>query len=269
VGRLTAESPWIGLNSDGRGPVSHRNSYITPEAMRKLHLPIEVGQLDWRNGTIAARYRGIETPIEGTLTINKFDGTLRNISNNPRSQTMAHPLTGTATAYVQGRSLLRVQLTAPLLDPQGRHHIWGSFGPAPLSILNPMLVPTKSLGFKSGQMQRIEFDLHADTRQISGQMQATYKDLKFEFYKYKQGELKKPLWAHIKTGLVNGLVIRDNNPRPSGRFVTGDMASPRELHFSVFSAWRQGLITGLLNSAGVPHKLALKLTQSQKTVPLP
>jgi hypothetical protein len=170
---------------------------------------------------------------------------------------------------VQGRCLLRVQLTAPLLDPQGRHHIWGSFGPAPLSILNPMIVPTKSLGFKSGQIQEITFDLHADTRQTTGTMRATYQDLKFEFYKYKQGELKKPLWARVKTGLVNGLVIRDNNPRPGGRLVTGDMTSKRELRFSVFSAWRQGLITGLLNSAGVPHKLAQKLTQSQKTVPLP
>jgi hypothetical protein len=269
VGRITAESPWVGLNSDGRGPVSHKASYITPEAMRKLHLPLEIGRLDLRNGTIATRYRGIETPMIGTLTISKLNGTLRNISNNPRRQSMAHPLTGTATGYVQGRSLLRVQLTAPLLDPQGRHHLWGSFGPAPISILNPMIVPTKSLGFNSGQVQSITFDLHADTRQITGNMRATYKDLKVEFYKYKQGELKKPLWAHVKTGLVNGIVIRDNNPRPGGRFVTGDMASQRERHFSVFSAWRQGLVTGVLNSVGVPHKLAQKLTQSQKTVPLP
>jgi hypothetical protein len=37
----------------------------------------------------------------------------------------------------------------------------------------------------------------------------------------------------------------------------------------VFSAWRQGLISGGLHSVGVPQKIAQSLSQSQKTVALP
>ncbi|MVN77349.1 hypothetical protein GO988_13520 [Hymenobacter sp. HMF4947] len=269
IARLTAESPWIGLSSDGRGPLGKRPSVITPEAMRKLHLHMEVGRLDLRNGTIATRYRGIETPRVGTLNINRLNATLRNVSNNPRHQTMTHPLTGSATAYVQGRSYLQVHLTAPLLDPEGRHHLWGSFGASPLSILNPMVTPTKLLAFKSGEVQRIAFDMQASRRGVAGTMWASYTDLKIEFFKYKEGELKKPLFTRLTNGLLNGLVIRDNNPRPSGRFVTGDMRTRREPRNSVFSAWRQGLISGGLHSVGVPQKMAQKLSQSQKTVPLP
>jgi hypothetical protein len=269
VAHLTAEQPWLGLNSDGRGPVSSNQSVLTPEAMRKLRLHLEVGRLDVRNGTIAARYRGAETPRLGTLSFDRVNITLRNIGNNPRTQTLAHPLTGEATGYVQNRCYVQVHLRAPMLDPQGRHHLWGSFGATPFSILNPMLAPTKLIAFTSGSAQRIAFDLHADRQRVRGTMRATYSDLKIAMYKYKDGELKKPLFKRFLNGLLNGLVIRDNNPRPSGRFVTGEMNTRRDLNSSVFSAWRQGLISGGLHSVGVPQKIAQSLSQSQKTVALP
>jgi hypothetical protein len=158
---------------------------------------------------------------------------------------------------------------APMLDPQGRHHLWGSFGATPLSILNPMIKPTKLIEFKSGNVQGITFDVHADRQQVQGTMRATYSDLKIAMYKYQDGELKKPLFKRFLNGLLNGLVIRDNNPRPSGRFVTGEMSTRRDLRSSVFSAWRQGLISGGLHSVGVPQKIAQDLSQNQKTVPLP
>jgi hypothetical protein len=269
VARLTAEKPWLGLNSDGRGPLSQGQSSLTPEAMRRLHLHLEVGRLDVHNGTIAARYRSAETPRVGTMTFNRLAITLRHISNNPRTQTLTNPCTGEATGYLQNSCYAQVHLRAPMLDALGRHHLWGSFGAAPLAILNPMMLPTKLIEFKSGQVQRLDFDLRANRRQVTGTMQAHYTDLKIALYKYKDGELKKPLFKRALNGLLNGLVVRDNNPRAGGRFVTGEMRTRRDLHSSVFSAWRQGIISGGLHSVGVPQKIAQKLSQSQDPTPLP
>jgi hypothetical protein len=269
VAHISLEKPWLGLNSDGRGPMGKNQSVLTPEAMRKLRLHLEVGRLDVHNGTIAARYRSPETPRVGTMSFDRLNITLRHLSNNPRTQTLANPLTGEATGYVQNRCYVALHLRAPMLDPQGRHHLWGSFGAAPFSILNPMTLPTKLIEFKSGTVQRVNFDLHVDRQRVAGTMRATYSDLKIAMYKYKGGELKKPLFKRFLNGLLNGLVIRDNNPRPSGRFVTGEMSARRELRSSVFTAWRQGLISGGLHSVGVPQKIAQKLSQSTETVPLP
>lgn len=60
-----------------------------------------------------------------------------------------------------------------------------------------------------------------------------------------------------------------NNPHPSDRLVVGDMTSRHKLRFSVFTLWRQGLISGLLNSAGVPGKLTQKLSTQCDKGPLP
>jgi len=267
VARVVAEKPWLSLGSDGRAPIDPHQSVLTPEAVRKLRAHVDVARFDIHNGTIYTTFRGRQTPQVGKFTISELNATLRNLSNDPRRQSLAHPLTGEATALVEGRSRLQARLTAPLLDARGRHHLWGSFGAAPLAILNRITVPTKLLGFKDGEIQRISFNMRIDRRQTSGTMQAQYTDLKFELYNYKDGELKKPLFTRLKTGVVN-LVVRDNNPRPGGRFVTGDMTSRRQLVSSVFSAWRQGLMTGLLHSAGVPQKMAQKLSQGKNTTPI-
>ncbi|AMJ67366.1 hypothetical protein AXW84_19530 [Hymenobacter sp. PAMC 26628] len=267
--RLVLEQPWLQLGSDGRGPLNPHPSIITPEAVRKFKLLVDVRRLDLRNGTIATRYRSTSTPLVGTLSITRFDATLRNVSNDPRRQSRQHPLTGTATAYLQDSCRMQLHLAAPLLDPQGRHRLWGSFGPAPLGILNPMTRPTRLLAFKSGDVQRIQFAMNVNRQQATGQVWAEYTGLKFDLLGYKKGEVKKTLWSRTKSGLVNGLVIRDNNPRPSGRMVVGDMEVRRDLRASVFTVWRQGLIRGVLHSAGVPSALAQKLSQQADQGPLP
>ncbi|MDO7886787.1 hypothetical protein [Hymenobacter cheonanensis] len=268
IARVIAERPYLLASSDGRGPINHHPSYLTPENMRHVRAHLDVRQLDLRNGTIEARYRSARTPLVGTFSINRLNATLRNVSNDPGRMSLAHPLTGTASGYLQNACRAEVQLTTSLLDPRGRQHLRGSFGAAPFSILNPILTPTRLVNFKSGRAQRIDFDEYLDRQRISGTVRARYTNLRLNFLGYQEGEVKKTFFGRIKSGLVN-VVVRDQNPRPGGRFVVGAIQTPRELEFSVFTAWRQGLIVGFLHSVGVPKKLADKYGQAGGGTPLP
>jgi hypothetical protein len=268
IARVTAEQPYLLANSDGRGPINHQPSILTPEAVRHLRAHIDVRQLDLRNGTIVARYRSASTPLIGTFSINRLNATLYNVSNDPSRMSLAHPLTGTATGYLQNSCRAQVQLSTSLLDPRGRQHIQGSFGPAPFSLLNPIMRPTRLISFKSGQVQGIDFEEYVDRQRISGTVKARYTDLRINFLGYKEGEVKKTFLGRVKSGLVN-VVVRDQNPRPGGRLVTGDIKTPRELEFSTFTAWRQGLIVGFLHNVGIPKKLASKYGASDGGTPLP
>ncbi|TPG64441.1 hypothetical protein EAH73_14785 [Hymenobacter nivis] len=269
IARLVLDRSWMLVGSDARGPLNPHISIMTPEALRKLKAVVDVRQVDVRNGTIATRYRSSSTPLVGTFNLTRFNATLHNFSNDPRRQSFQHPLTGTATAYLQDRCRMELHLSAPMLDPQGRHRLWGSFGAAPFSILNPMTQPTRLIAFKSGDVQRIHFVLNVNRQRATGQVWAEYTGLKFDLLGYKKGEVKKTLWSRVKSGLVNGLVIRDSNPRPSGRLVVGDMEVKRDLRSAAITVWRQGLIRGVLHSAGVPSPLAQKLSQKADQGPLP
>ncbi len=265
---LTVYRPWVLIASDGRGSINPTRSVITPEAVRRVPLRFAVQRLDIAGGNLYTRYRSPRSPIVGTLSINRFQGSLFNLSNDPARQTTATPLTGHATAWLQNRSRLDVRVAIPVLDPRGRHRLWGSFGPAPFAILNPMTAPTRFLRFDHGDLHRLHFVMQADQQGIWGSMQAEYTGLKLSLLGYKNGELKQPLLKKVISKAANALVIRDDNPR-HGRLMPGQIASQRERRFAVFVLWRQGLISGLLNSVGVPQKLAQKLSEGKDQGPLP
>jgi hypothetical protein len=268
IARLTAERPFLQASSDGRGPINRRPSYLSPERVREVRAHFDVRELDFKDGTIVALSRSAETPLVGKFTLNRLNIKFRNVTNDPSRMSLARPLTATATGYLQNICRAEASLTTSLLDPLGRQHLRGSFGPAPFSILNPLMRPTRLVSFRSGQVQRLDFDEYLDRQHIRGEVRARYTDLKLRMLDYKGGEVKRTLLTRLKTGAVN-LVVRNQNPRPGGRFVTGDIDASRELEFSVFSAWRQGLIVGFLNNVGVPQKMATDYGQSGGSTALP
>lgn len=268
IAHLTAERPFLQASSDGRGPINRKPSYLSPELVRRVRAHFDVRELDFNNGTIVALSRSAETPLVGKFTLNRLNIKFRNVTNDPSRMSLARPLTATATGYLQNVCRAEAMLTTSLLDPLGRQHLRGSFGPARFSILNPIMRPTRLVSFRSGQVQRIDFEEYIDRQHIRGEMQARYSGLKLRMLDYKGGEVKRTLLTRLKTGAVN-LVVRNQNPRPGGRFVTGDIDAPRELEFSVFTAWRKGLIVGFLNNVGVPQKMATDYGQSGDGTALP
>ncbi|MFC6224708.1 hypothetical protein ACFP2F_15780 [Hymenobacter artigasi] len=267
--RVTVQSPVVTIASDGRGPINPNRSKISPEEMLNLPVIIDVPRLDLVNGNLYSTYRSPLTPLTGTMNINRFNGTFYNLSNDRRHQTAAHPLTGKASTYLQNQCRLDAQVSMYLLDPKGRHRIWGAFGPGPFAMLNSMTVPTKLVEFKRGKAQRIRFDMRADRKGSTGTMWAEYSGLQMELLGYKNEEVKKTLIKRVISKAVNVVVIRDQNPRKRGKLVTGEMKSTREPRFSVFALWRQGVVSGLFNNVGVPQKIAQKLSEAQDEAPLP
>ncbi|OGX89273.1 hypothetical protein BEN47_07705 [Hymenobacter lapidarius] len=269
VARVVAQSPVVTIASDGRGSINPNWSKISPEEMIKLPVVVDVRRFDLRNGNLYSKYRSPLTPTPGTLSINRFTGSFYNLSNDRKRQTAATPLTGRATTYLQNRCRLDAQVSMYLLDPRGRHRVWGAFGPGPFAMLNSMTVPTRLVKFKSGQVRRLRFDLQADRKGVTGTMTTEYSGLELSLLSYKQEEIKKTLFSRLKSKVVNAVVIRDQNPRKGGRVVTGEMTSTREPRFSVFTLWRQGIVSGLFHNVGVPQPLAQKLSESKDEAPLP
>jgi hypothetical protein len=269
LARATAHSPTVTIASDGRGPINPNKSKISPEEMRNLGVVVDVRRFDLVNGNLYSTYRSPLTPIVGTININRFNGSFFNLSNDPKRQTPATPLTGKASTYLQNQCRIDAQVSMYLLDPKGRHRVWGTFGPGQFAIMNSMTVPTRLVKFKSGTVQRIRFGLQANRKGVTGTMRTEYTGLQLQLLSYKDEEIKKPLLKRIISKAANVLVIRDQNPRKRGELVSGEMTSTREPRFSVFTLWRQGIVSGLFNNVGVPQKLAQKLSESKDEAPLP
>ncbi|RFP64051.1 hypothetical protein D0N36_16095 [Hymenobacter lapidiphilus] len=258
---LTVSQPQVSSQSDGRFAHNPNISFVTPEAFREVPFRFAVGRLRVVGATITSQYRAPREARPGIIQIKDFAGALRNVSNDPARMSARRPLTGTATALLQGQCRMRVQLRANMLDPAGRHTVSGTFGPAPLDLLNSMTIPTRGIRFRRGQIQHISFQMQLDQQAARGTMQARYADLNLQ----RLNRQNKPGLLHrLETTVINEVFIRDDNPRKPGQpLQPGNMHSGRERHYSVFTLWRQGLISGLLNSAGVPAPLAKKLSEAE------
>lgn len=251
----------VTTRSDGRFPGNPRISKVTPEALGRLPFRFAVNQLRIAHTSLTMLYRAPRQATPGILQITRFESTLRNLSNDPARMSAARPLRGVASGWLQNRSRARLTLQANLLDPAGRHSLQGTFYATSLPTLNSMTVPTLGLVFRSGQVQQIDFRMVLGQQAARGTMWGRYSNLKLQ----RLNRQNQPGVLHrLQTSVINGVFIRDNNPRrPGQELKPGTIVSSRERRFSVFSLWRQGLVSGLLNSAGVPAGLSRKLSEAQ------
>ncbi|MBX0288920.1 DUF748 domain-containing protein [Hymenobacter sp. HSC-4F20] len=253
--------PQVSTRSDGRFTSNPRVSTVTPEALGRLPFRFQIARVRLQEGTVHLSYRSPREPEPGLMTIDRLQVRLRNLTNHPRRMSAATPLTGEATGWLQNQCGVRLQLRANLLDATGRHTLVGAFGPASLSILNPMLVPTRGIGIRSGEVHSIRFQMQLDQAGARGRMWGRYANLKLQLLNQQE---RPGLFHRLQTSVVNGVFIRDHNPRKPGQpLQPGSMTSTRERRYSVFSLWRQGIVSGLLNSAGVPAALAKKLSEAE------
>ncbi|GGF24056.1 hypothetical protein GCM10011383_39630 [Hymenobacter cavernae] len=260
--QLVARHPRIKVAGDGRFPLNPQASIVTPDALGRLPFRVDVRRLLITDCNMYFTYLAPTTKRIGTMSLNRMRGTITNFTNDPRHMTATHPAMARASGWLQNRCYVQATFWLPLLDRRGTHRMVGSFGPAPIAMLNPMTQPCRLVSFKQGQIRRVSVRMLADRRHIEGVMQAQYSGLQLTFLAKDGGADHKNLFSKVKSKVVNVVVIRDQNPR-RGELKPGSIQSRRDLRLSVFSLWRQGLVSGMLNSIGVPAGMAQKFSEMQ------
>jgi len=263
VRQLEARHPRIKVGGDGRFALNPQASVVTPDAIGRLPFRVDIRQLRITDCNMYFTYLSPQSGRLGSMSLDRLQGTLTNITNDPRRMSARHPAVARVSGWIQNQCYVRATFWLPLRDPRGWHRMEGTFGAAPIAMLNPMTEPCRLVGFKSGQIQRVTLRMQADRRHIEGVMQARYSDLQLSFLAQEGGADHKNLWSKVKSKAVNALAIRDENPRRRGTLKLGYIESRRDLRLSVFSLWRQGLVSGMLNSIGIPKKMAQSFSEKQ------
>jgi hypothetical protein len=255
--------PRLRIIGNARYPLGNQLALVTPENVRRLPFRLDLRTLRVRDFNLHIKFTGELARRPGYFAITRFNGTATNLSNDPRRMTATRPAVLRVTAYLQDRCRLTATAWLPLLDPLGRHRVHGTFGPAPFSILNSITEPTRFARFERGQVRNIRVELQVDRRQVRGLMWARYNDLKVDMLSANGGGPDRQKFiTKVVSKAANVLVVRDDNPRRrGGALKPAPVRSDRDLRYSVFTIWLQGVNSGLLRSVGVPGKLAEELSE--------
>lgn len=256
-------NPRMHIISNSKHPINPNPSVVTPENVGKLPFRLDVRTLRVRNFDMRFTFTGKRALRPGHFTITRLNGVGTNISNNPKRMRAGHPAMLQATAYLGGRCRMQAKAWVPLLDANGTHRLEGTFGPTPFALLNPVTEPTRFARFERGQLHGLRATLLVNRREVTGAMWARYSNLKVDLLSRRGGGAdRQKLLTKVVSKVSNVLVVRDDNPRSKGRpLEPGKIRSDRNLHYGVFSVWLQGMNSGLLNSVGVPSKMAEEISE--------
>lgn len=188
--------------------------YYPQHVLEKFAFPLRIRTVVINNGLIYYRERSALSKLPATLTFNKVNCTIRNISNMP-------PLPGED-------NIVKVNVRASFLHGGVLHSSWkfpqgppsssipfritGSLQQMDITDLNEVTEPLALASFKKGRINKLSFDIRGTDKEASGRITFLYEGLKIQLVKPDSaGEMDK---QGVKTLLANFL-LRNSNPSGS------------------------------------------------------
>jgi hypothetical protein len=151
-----------------------------------------------------------------------------------------------------GVGQMEAVLTYWLADSSKKYSIDGLVEDMDLSLFNPTLEPTAAVTVKSGQLNRLRFQLQANVERSRGKMWMEYDDLQvalIEATDRKEAPIKSRKMISL---LANTLVVRKN---PKRRFLrVGRIRYEMDPGKSFIGHWLQAILSGVKSSIGLENK---------------
>jgi hypothetical protein len=197
----------------------------------------------------------------GYLIFNDINGTIENISNDPKViEKKPNTLVDVKTLlWGQGQGHVIGEIS--LSDPNKFFNLKGTVDTMDLSAADTLITNVFNMSIVSGRLNQAKFDIKFNDKQANGFMKFDYEDLKVTLFKGKHGvkvntdtmsmaqtEKKEKLNSgFMMKAIVNGL-IKTNNIPEKGNYVIGDAAYAREPDKPVFRYVWYSMAGGLMDT---------------------
>lgn len=248
---LTVEKARIDVYQNKNLPISQQKR-MPHELFRAIKPYLNIDTILVRNTNIL--YTELQGDQEGQLEFKHLQGVILNISNDTLKMSDANPARLDVRAELMGAGLLDVSLQIPLLSPTFRCDYSAHLGKTDMTYLNRLVAGQHKFKVESGNAETIALQVRVRNGLATGQIEATYNDLKISVLDEKDGSKKKLI------SVVANMVLRGNNGHENMRpFKVGNINYRREpgdgiLRF-IWRAVQTGLMETLLPRNMTPGKL--------------
>ncbi|SEA21977.1 AsmA family protein [Pedobacter hartonius] len=219
-------------------------------ALRRLPIETTIDTLKLRGVNVAYTEYNPISQEKGTVHIDRLNGNIFNVTNDSASLSRNRYAVAELNAYMIRAAQLNIRINFDLLAENAAFTFKGNIGKMDMVKLNPL---AKSLGLvkvKSGQIQKIDFDVRANAKGSRGTMHMYYNNLKIELL--KEGEDGQPAKKKgLLSFLANTLVVKDENPAKGKPVRTADIVFERPPGASFFNLLWKSVFIGLRETVGL------------------
>ncbi|WP_316822177.1 hypothetical protein [Pedobacter gandavensis] len=219
-------------------------------ALRRLNLPVIVDTLKIDNIDLAYTEYNPISQQKGTIYFQNLQGQVLHVSNDSLTVLKNKYAIANLSALVMKKSRIDIKIDFNLTDPNGAFHYSGGVAAMDLTDLNVISKPLGLIEIESGKMQKVDFDIQANTHGSKGKVHFYYSDLKVKLL--KEGEDGAPAKKKgLLSFLANKLLIVDANPLKGEAPRTGIVTFERSPAASFFNLLWKGVFVGMRETVGL------------------
>ena len=198
------------------------------------------------SGTIVYSEHAEKGGEMGSIWFSDVDTRLYNISNDPIYQTQEAYLEWHASALLMGEGRIAIVLRSRIYDAQNAFTVNGTLWGMEAAALNPILENNAFIRIQKGEINGMEFFIHANNTKATGTMELRYRGLDFDVVDKQTGEDTGVL-DRIKTVIADWIVM-DWNPMPGQEMRPGTIDYERDPEKFLFNYMVKSITSGIKTS---------------------
>ncbi|WP_158800599.1 hypothetical protein [Pedobacter sp. L105] len=219
-------------------------------ALKRLPIETTIDTLELQHVNVAYTEYNPISQQKGAVHIDQLNGRISNVTNDSLSLVKNHHAIADLSAFLIKAAHLNIRIDFDLLSADAAFTFKGNIGKVDMVKLNPLSVALGLVKIKSGEIQKMDFEVSANAKGSSGLMHLYYDHLQVELM--KEGEDGKPAKKKgLLSFLANALIIKDANPVPGKPLRVGRISFQRPPGASFFNLLWKSVFIGMRETVGL------------------
>lgn len=200
------------------------------QMLKDIKFPFSIKKLSIKNGMVAYSEKSNVSKQTGQVFFKNINGTVSNITNIGDLIGKNNLLVLDATASFMGISQTHTVWKLPLNSSNGAFDVSGTAGGFNATSLNPLIEPLGMASIKTGQVNKLDFNVTGTDLNAKGSATVLYSDLKIEILRADTADTKR---KNLQSLLANAL-MKNSNPQ-NGVTRSGEINYERDISKSFFN----------------------------------
>ena len=248
--KITLANGHLKLFKDKQLPFpTDRRIPILQDRIRNLKMPVKIDTIQVKGLDIYQTTLQSTGKTEGSISFNKTNGLITNITNDSLRLQNNRLLNVVADTRIMNSGDLYAEFEFDMLDPNRLFFFDARLGPMNANAFNNILEATAFVKVKSGQIKSINLHATGNKSYAYGDMSFIYSNLKVETINKKTLE-NKGMGKVLKTFFANAFVVKKNNSRLKLLARRGGMYYERDPSRITLDYMAKTALSGVVSSIG-------------------
>lgn len=195
-----------------------------------------------------------ESPKPGEVFFTNFNASIFNLSNISDPSKMNNSIQAHINSDIMDQAKMKLNFMIPLDEGKEGFTVDGNVERTDLRYFNSMTENLFGISIVRGRGGVNIPLIVADNVSSKGTLQFEYKRLKLSMYNRNKAQLSRGLGSGLLDFMLNGVLVKSNNPTFFGKTRTGDVLAIRNEERSFFNYMWKSVMSGLMTTMGFYNK---------------